>query len=56
MNKFGQGKKEHKFTYTYKDISNLTGLKISTLRFYVYKRKFNPRLLKEVISFIKRYD
>lgn len=50
----GTGKKPHKFTYTYNDISLLTGLSINTIRQYASKGKLKPHTLREVILFISR--
>jgi hypothetical protein len=47
-----EGKKPHKFTYTYKDISILSGLTVNTLRNYASQGKFNPADLHSVIKLI----
>lgn len=50
---WNKGKSEHKFTYTYSTIAQLTGLKVGTLRRYASQGKFNPNNLKSVLEFIK---
>ena len=55
MNRFGQGKSEHKFTYTYSDIARLTKLTKNTIKLYVYQKKFDPNDLLSVIQFIVKY-
>lgn len=51
----GNGKKPHKFTYTYKDISRITGLKVSTLRAYASRGIFNPYSFYDTFYFLTRW-
>lgn len=51
----GIGKSSHKFKYTYKDIADITGLKVETIRQYVFRKKFNPYNLASVVKFIAEY-
>ena len=55
MHEPNRGKKPHKFTYTYKDISRLTGLTIGTLYKYHARGKLNPSNLSDVLRFVNLY-
>ncbi len=48
----GKGKSSHRFSFTYADISLLTGLGIPTLRKYRAQGKFNPDNFKSVVEFV----
>ena len=60
-NRWKGGKTPHKFTYTYQDIADLTGLTLSTVRKYArcnsrgLYSKFNPESLESVVNFIGTY-
>lgn len=46
------GKSPHKFSYTYKDVSRLTGLSVETLRVYSSQGKFKVGDLGSVVNFV----
>lgn len=46
------GRGYSKFYYTFKDMANITGLKVETVREYGQKGKFNPRDLLSVSKFL----
>jgi len=48
----GKGKSSHKFTFTYQDMSLLTGLGVPTLRKYRAQGKFDPGNFKSVVEFV----
>ena len=51
----GDGRHPTKFTYTYNDIAELTGLSLQTVRIYASRRKLDPYDLRSVITFVNSY-
>jgi hypothetical protein len=52
---FGRKHRERgpiRFSYTYKDISRLTGVKVNTIRQHVNRGRLDPTRLESVISYV----
>jgi hypothetical protein len=47
-----RGRSPHKFTYTYQDIASTAGLSLQTVWKYARTKKFDPKSLESVVSFI----
>lgn len=49
------GRGNTKFYFTYEDLADITGLKPSTIRQYVWKKELDPKNIKSVAAFLMPY-
>ena len=50
-----KGRGATKFSFTYEDLAQITGLNINTLRQYAWNKRFDPKNLSSVVLFLAPY-
>lgn len=50
-----KGRGNTKFFYTYEQLAQITGLSVTTIRQYVWKKRLDPKDLVSIVRFLQPY-